>query len=290
MSEKKSYTALSAYLSGIKDSLSAWKVWGLLYAINFLFTLIIIAPLAQYLEKKIGNSPLVEKWADGFNYTVMHDFLANYEVSIAAFTELTIVIGGIYLIFSIFTSGGIIEVFSKNEKEHNLRNFWSGCTYYFWRMGRITIYFLLIHAVIAGLFGFIFMQLTPESPDSELQYLNLLKIILPIYLISAFLVAMWQDFTKIIAVQRDENLLLGSFKSSTSFVFKNLGKVSLFYLLNLLTLGIFYLLYRCGSLNFTGMNAVFFFGQVLVIGRIGIKTWNAAGGILLSSEVQTSSK
>ncbi|MGK0363695.1 MAG: hypothetical protein ACI85O_000748 [Saprospiraceae bacterium] len=282
MSETKSYSAISAYLSGFKNSLSAWKVWGLLYAINFLFTLIIIAPLAQYLEKTIGNSLLVEKWADGFNYTVMHDFLANYEVSIATVTELTLVIGAIYLVFSIFTSGGIIEVFYKNDKGSNLRNFWSGCTYYFWRMLRITIYFLLIHAVVAGLFGFIFTQLAPENPDSELQYLNLLKIILPIYLISAFLVAMWQDFTKIIAVQRDESLLVGSFKSSTSFVFKNLGRVSLFYILNLLTLGVFYFFYRCGILNFTGMNAVFFFGQILVIGRIGIKIWNAAGGVLLT--------
>ena len=83
-------------------------------------------------------------------------------------------------------------------------------------------------------------------------------------------------------VQRDENLSVSSFKSATSFVFKNLGRVSLFYLLNLFTLGLFYLFYRCGSLNFTGMNAVFFFGQVLIIGRIGIKIWNAAGGILLT--------
>ena len=283
MSETKSYTALSAYIAGIKNSFSAWKVWGLLYLINFLFTLIIIAPIAQYLEKKIGNSLLVEKWADGYNYTVMHDFLANYEVSIAAFTELTVVIALIYLIFSVFTSGGIIEVFHQNEKTHNLRNFWSGCTYYFWRMLRITIYFLLIHAAIAGLFGFIFTLLIPGNPDSELQYLNPLKVILPLYLVFAFFIAMWQDFTKIIAVQRDENLLIGSFKSATSFVFKNLGRVSLFYFLNLLTLGIFYLLYRSGSLNFTGINAVFFFGQVLIIGRIGIKIWNAAGGVLLRS-------
>ncbi len=284
MSEIKSHSAFSAYLAGIKNSFSAWKVWGLLYLLNFLFTLVIIAPLAQYLEKKIGKSPLVEKWADGFNYTVMHDFLANYEVSIAAFTELTIVIAVIYLVFSIFTSGGIIEVFHKNEKSQNLRNFWSGCTYHFWRMLRITIYFLLIHAVVLGLFGFIFSQLIPDSPDSELQYINPLKIILPLYLIFAFFVAMWQDFTKIIAVQRDENILVGSFKSATGFVFKNLGRVSLFYLLNLLTLGLFYLLYRCGSLNFTGMNIVFFFGQILIIGRIGIKIWNAAGGILLTGK------
>jgi len=284
VSETKSHSAITAYIAGIKNSLSAWKVWGLLYLINFLFTLIIIAPLAQYLEKKIGNSLLVEKWADGFNYTVMHDFLANYEVSIAAFTELTIVIGVIYLIFSIFTSGGIIEVFNKNEKKNNLRNFWSGCTYYFWRMLRITIYFLLIHAAIAGLFAFIFVQLVPESPSSELQYINLLKIIFPLYLIFAFLVAMWQDFTKIISVQRDENILINSFRSASSFVFKNLGKLGFFYLLNLLTLGIFYLFYRLGILNFTGMNAVFFFGQVLVIGRIGIKIWNAAGCVLLTEK------
>lgn len=282
MLKTKSHTALTAYLSGIKDSLSAWKIWGTLYAINFLFTLIIIAPLAQYLEKKIGNSLLVEKWADGFNYTVMHDFLANYEVSIFAFTELTLVIGVIYLFFSIFTSGGVIEVFHKSEKGRNFRNFWSGSAYYFWRMLRITIYFLLIHSAVIGLFTFIFWQLAPESPDSELQYINLLKIILPFYLISAFLVAMWQDFTKIIAVERDENLLFGSFKSSSAFVFQKLGRVSLFYLLNLLTLGLFYLLYRCGSLHLTGMNAVFFFGQILVIGRIGIKIWNVAGGVLLT--------
>lgn len=277
----KSNTVFSAYFTGIKSSFSAWKIWGLLYALNFLFTFIVIAPLAQYLEKKIGSSLLVEKWADGFNYTVMHDFLANYEVSIFAFTELTIVIGVIYLFFSVFTSGGIIEVFNRKEAGHNLRHFWSGCTHYFWRMLRVTCYFLLIHAAVLGLFAFIFVQLAPTHPDSELQYFSLLKVILPLYLISAFIVAMWQDFTKIIAVQRDENILTRSFKSATRLVFSRFGKVSLFYLLNLLTLGIFYLIYRYGSLTFAGMNAVFFFSQILILGRIGIKIWNAAGGIKL---------
>jgi len=227
---------------------------------------------------------LVEKWADGFDYTVMHDFLANYEVSISAFTELTLVIALIYLVFSIFTAGGIIQVFHKKEQEKNLRNFWSGCSYYFWRMLRVTLYFLLIHAVVAGLFGFVFMQLAPESPDSELQYINLLNIIFPLYLVAAIIVAMWQDFTKIKVVQRDENILVKSFKAATRFVFSNFGKVGLFYLLNLLTLGFIYLLYRGGNLTFTGMNAVFFLGQFLIIGRIGIKLWNATGGMVLMQE------
>lgn len=269
---------------GIKSSFSAWKIWGLLYVLNFIFTLIVIAPLAQYLEKKIGNSLLVEKWADGFNYTVMHDFLANYEVSIFAFLELTVVIAFIYLIFSVFTAGGIIQVFHARENDKNLRNFWSGCAYYFWRMLRVTLYFLLIHALVLGLFAFIFTQLAPENPDSELEYISLFNIIFPMYAVVAIIIAMWQDFTKIKVVQKDENILLSSFRSATRFVFSNFKKVGFFYLLNLLTLGLFYLFYRCGSLNFTGMNAVFFFGQILVLGRIGIKIWNAAGGIYLLRE------
>lgn len=275
-------TAFKAYLIGLKGSLSAWRVWVLLYLFNLLFTFTVIAPVAQYLEKKIGHSVLVNELSEGFNYTVMHDFLANYEVSIAAFAESALVITVLYFVWSIFAAGGILRVFLRSESGYRLRNFWGGGTYYFWRMARITFYFLLMQAAVLAVFGGIFWLLAPAEPDSEMQYINLAKIIVPLYMTAAFLTAIWQDFTKILAVRRDEIWLFGTFWATVRFLRKNFGRVFLFSLLNLLTVGLIYLIYRGGSLTFTGMNAVFFFGQILVIGRIGSKLWTAAGGLTLT--------
>ena len=285
MNKNSLRNAVFSFLKGLKHTCSAWKMWLLLYVFNLVFAGIVIAPIAQYMEKKIGTSLLVRELAEGFNYTVMHDFLANYEVSIFAFAELVLVIGALYLLFTVFVAGGIIAVFMQPEKEEHLRIFWSKGAYFFWRMLRLTLYFLLIHTAVAGLFVFIFLQLAPDSPTSELQYINLAKIILPLWLFCAFTIAAWQDFTKLFVVHRDEVFLMKSFRRATAFVFKNLLGVLLFYLLNLLLLGVFYLVYRFGSLTFTGMNAVFFFGQIFIIGRVGIKLWVAAGSVAFRGEI-----
>lgn len=290
MSKTSSTTAIKAYLTGIKNSFSAWKIWALLYFFNIVFTLIVIAPISKLLDEKIGQSLLPEKWQEGFNYTVMHDFLANYDVSVTTFTRLTLVVGLLYLVFSIFTAGGIVAVFLEKNKGNQLRTFWSACSYFFWRILRLTFYFLCIHGLIAGLFGFIFFKaakgFSPDNIESELVILNAFYWILPMYLFAAIVVSLWQDFTKIQLVKDDQRLFTSSFSAASQFVFTNFGKVLFFYILNLLTLGIFYLIYRSGSLAFTSMNAIFFFGQILVIGRIGIKLWITAGGVELLAAKQ----
>ncbi len=272
-------TAFTAFTIGVKNAFSAWKMWLLLYVFNLLFAFTVVAPIAQYMEKKIGGSLLVEELAEGFNYTVMHDFLYNYEVSIFAFVELALVVGGLYLLLSVFAAGGMLSVFTNPDRKNYLQKFWSGGARFFWRMLRVTVYFLLIHAAVLAFFGGVFWLFSPAEVTSELQLINLAKIILPFYVVAALTVALWQDFTKLFVVRRDEKLLFKSFRAATGFVFKNYFPVLLFYLLNLALLGVFYLVYRFGSLTFTGMNAVFFFGQIFIIGRVGVKIWIAAGSV-----------
>lgn len=286
MSKRISVSVLFAYFSGLKQSLKAWQIWGVIYVLNFLFTLVVVAPITKLLQDKIGHSLLPAVWKEGFNYTVVNDFLSNYDVSIVAFTQLALIVGILYFFLSVFTAGGVINVFFQGNSGQRFRDFCLGCTRFFWRMLRITFYFLLIHGLVAGLLGFIFFTLSkgfsPDAVESEWEIINAFKLIAPIYLFFAVLVSAWQDFTKIQAVRRDELLLFGVFKEASSFVAQNFLKVLFFYLLNILTLGLFYLIYRYGSLTFTSMNGVFFFGQVLILGRLGIKLWIAAGGIELT--------
>lgn len=280
-------TAFSVYISGLKQSIKSWKIGGSLYLLNLIFALVIVLPISTYLQSTIGNSLLTEALAERFNYTVMHDFLANYQLSISSITELSYIVILLYFVFSIFTAGGIVNTFFIADKAKELQNFWSGCTYFFWKMLRITLYFLLIHGLVLALFLFVFWTytngLSPDKLDSEMPIVNALKVLSPVYVFCAVLVSMWQNYVKIKAVELDDKWLFSAFKAGTSFVRQNFWKVCLVYFLNLLTLFVFYAFYRFGAV-FSSLTASLIFGQIWIIGRIGLGLWNVGSGIVFCRE------
>jgi hypothetical protein len=230
--------AINAYLQGWKLTWQHKRMWLLFYGFNLAAALIATIPISGYLSNTLGESLASSKLLDGFNYTLITDLLNQYGEGISILMDQTLLLILVFLIITIFLTGGMLHLFKRQEK-FDYKTFWYGCQHYFWRLLRLTIYFLLIQVVLLVLFYFLFLRLTngfsPFKLESEAQVISVLQVLIPIYLILATLLLMIQDYAKIHMVEKDQSFLFYPFWQSFKITFKNFGSFSLLYLINLIS-------------------------------------------------------
>lgn len=269
---------IKAYTTGFKTIFGKGKLWLLLYAINFLFAILLAYPLSGYLEDKLGNTLAADKLLAGFDFTVFNDFMNAYGDLLGLLLNQSLVAIGLYFLLSIFLVGGILNVFKKRAGNYDLMTFWSGCAKYFWRMLRLTIYFFLIQLVIFGLFFVLFTSFAsgwPEEIHNEGEIVQRAFLLLPIYILIATIFFMVQDYTKIHIVATDKIILFQPIIQAFKWVFKNFSQTFLLYLLNLLTFGLLFFIYQQINGSSTIL-LVFLIGQFFLLARIGTKLLNLA--------------
>lgn len=274
---------ITAYTSGLKTIFSKGKLWLLLYALNLLFAIFLAYPLSGFLGTKLGNTLAADTLFERFDFALANDFINEYGDAFGVIMNQSVVGVGLYLLLSIFLVGGILNILKTNDSSYNLGTFWSGGGKYFWRMLRLTIYFLLMQIGVFVLFFMLFSTLTAgglERFHNEEEIVQRGLIILPFYLLVATIFFMIHDYAKIHVVATDKNLLFQPVRQAFGWVFKNFSQTFLLYLLNLLTFGILFFIYL--QLNGgTAILAIFLIGQFFVLARIGTKLLNLASATTL---------
>jgi len=280
-------TIFTAYLEGLRTTFRNGKMWFLLYALNFLFAIILAYPLSSLLNNKLSKVPLVDKLFDGFDYTIVNDIVKKYGDAVSVFGGISLYATLLYLLLSIFLVGGILNVFIHHNTSTNLNNFWSGAGKYFFRMLRLTVYFLIIQGVTAFIFSKIYGWFTEggfENFDSEKFLWDLAYIIGPIYLFVATVLFMVHDYAKIHIVHSDKTWITQPILNAFKMVFKNFGRTLLLYLLNLLTFLFFFCIYWKinGPLGGSSILMAFLIGQLFIVFRIGTKLLNLGSAVAWS--------
>ncbi len=283
-----------AYFRGIWLALRKIKMWILLYFINFIFAILAAIPLSNLIKEKVGWSLAPERMLQGFDYTIYQDFMNKYGDAVSIVMGQSRLIFILYFFLSIFLVGGILTVFKVHEERFSFQDFWSGCTFYFWRMFRLTIYFLLIQVVIFGVFSTLIyygkFQNGIDGVSSEAEWINAIKFMLPIYLIVASLFFLIQDYAKIHVVHKNPNWLFFSFWRSFSIVFNNFLKTYPLYLLNMITFAIifsafWYFRFSNDMNNPTAIALTFVIGQAFIFARIGTKLLNLGSATLMYQSI-----
>lgn len=283
-----------AYFKGIWLAIRKIKMWILLYLINFIFAMIAAIPLSNLLQEKLGRSLATERLLPDFDYTVYKDFMNEYGDAFSIIMGQSRLIFIFYFFLSIFLVGGILKIFNHHKNRFNFQAFWGGCTFYFWRMLRLTIYFSIIHIIILSVFGVLIyygkFQGGLDAVQSEVEMINAVKYMLPIYLIVASIFFMIQDYAKIHVVHKDPNWLFFPFWRSFSIVFGNFFKTFPLYLLNVLTFAIIFsaFWYFRSSTNMENSGAIaltFVVGQAFIFGRIGTKLINLGSATLMYQSI-----
>lgn len=278
---------LRAYTKGWSRVFRHKGIWGLMYLANLGLALFAAIPFSGFLGRTVGHSPALGKSLPGFDYTFIGEMLQNYGLQIDRLLDRTYFSIFIFLLVSIFLTGGALHIYRNNEMEFSWEAFWLGCRKYFWRLFRLAIYFLIVHGVLLFLFFAVFSSmsdgLNPFQMESEKQMLDAFMILGPFYLLCFTLVTMIHDYAKIHVVQKDERWLYQPFWDSFRITFKNIGRFLTLYCLNILTFLLTFGLYWWGSsffeaIHISEITLLLIIGQLFIIARVAIRLvfWSSA--------------
>ncbi len=284
----------SAYFKGIWLAIRKIKMWVFLYIINLIFAMLAAVPLSNLIQSKVGRSLAPGRMLPDFDYTIYQDFMNAYGDEFSVIMGQSRLIFVFYFFLSLFLVGGILTILKNHAEKFSFQAFWSGCTVYFWRMLRLTFYFLIIHMAIAGVFAALvyygWFKDGLEAVESEVDMINAVKFVLPVYLIFASFFFLIQDYAKIHVVHKNPNWLFRSFWKSFAIVFRNFLKTYPLYLLNVLTFviifGIFwYFRFSNNMDNMTNIALTFAIGQAFIFARIGTKLLNLGSATLMYQSI-----
>jgi len=283
-------TALNAYTTAWKAIFKTSRMWLLVYGITFLIAAISILPLRGFMSNTLGNSLALNESLPGFDYTFIGDVLNEYGDTLGLLLNQSMAMVLLFFLVSVFLMGGILCIFKNRPKSFDAGIFWQGCSTYFWRLLRLSIYFLIFHFILFAVSTMIYFSVTngmsPFETESEDYWILSFRIIGVIYLFFATFLFMVHDYTKWQVVNADTYLLTVPIMNTFGLVLKNFGKFFLLSLFNILTFLLVFTVYYFLKQTFTADTGLtilllFLLTQIFVFTRIGLKLLNIAGVGLL---------
>gem|GEM_PF-673075 len=274
---------LKAYKFGWQFLLKHWRLLLILYLVNFVFALLAAFPLNNYLQSTVVHTLSVQESLEGFNYSIISDFLNEYGTGLAVVFNQSLVVMLFFFILNIFFTGGILNLIKYQPSGYDSSTFWRGCTKYFWRFFRLTSYFLITHIALFFLCYTIFIKVSGGANflemENDLQVINGLKIALPIYLVLVFFIFLFNDYLKLHIVDFEKKYLFQPFVSNLKFLSKNFLRGAGLYLINILSFVIifvtfYYFTKPMVAQTYLGILLLFVVNQVWIVLKTGIKLIN----------------
>ncbi|MFT4666121.1 MAG: hypothetical protein ACI8YQ_004067 [Polaribacter sp.] len=272
-----------AYIAGWKALLQHKKMWLGLYGIQLFVAFFAAIPFSGFLGRTVGHSLDLTNSLGRFDYTFLNDFLLNYGSGFKALLNQSTGFILLYFILMAFLMGGILTILKSWKQTESLSSFFLGSGHFFWRILRLSVYFLFFQGILITLFGFLFLKATNDMSlfelENEIIIINAVMVLLPIYLILSSILFLIHDLAKLFLVQEDKYWLTSIIRDAFKKVFKQLRIYYPLYLLNILTfvfLTVIYVLVR-GQVAPTSMGQValvFVIGQLYLFFRMGLKVVN----------------
>jgi len=171
-----------------------------LWAVNVLFSLLVIAPLAIVIH---GQPPRSLSAANTLARPDIHwltDLSTQYMNTAPLLTGLLLAAVVLYLVLSVFLNGGVIGGLNRLEARTTLADFFHDCGLFFWRFFRLFLlslpFYLLfvgvLHSLVAALLKYLTRRSATEWPVLVASNLRLLALVLLLGLVSMFF-----DYVKI---------------------------------------------------------------------------------------------
>ncbi len=270
-----------AYFKGLKVALRNYKISFVIYLLNLLLALIIVAPLMETLKMAAGNSLPVEQLAQDFNATAFSEWINSAEIGVKALINSSKWVIFIYYLFSIFFAGGVIFYVFIDKRKFAINSFFEACATYFFRNLRLNIYILFCHLItilIIYLPLFKIIEILSYKVDSEIPLFFTFLGGVCFHLLVVVLLFLVSDYAKINMLINDSKKSFKSLIFSFKFAFRHFFKAYfLTFLLVLVPVGLvllFFLLNRIikMELGFT-IILLFIIQQIFIYLRIFTRVW-----------------
>jgi hypothetical protein len=223
------------------------KIAVYLWALNFLFSLVVIAPLYFLLEKVFSRSLMGNQMAKGNDLLIwMGDLIYKIRDFYPALWGWILVPLVLYLFLNIFLSGGVIGRIASSHEQTNLANFLSDCGKYFFRFFRVFLIFLVGFVIFFGIIyrlisAVLELWIKNASTEWPLIIVSNLKFLIALLLFS--IVRMFFDYVKIRLVMEDSKKTIRSTLLNFVFLRKQFFKAWFLYLLVGVVTFVFFVVY-----------------------------------------------
>lgn len=273
-------------LTSLRQTLHSLRLVALLYGITLVLGLLAALPFYRTLLVEDQNSLAFENLLCGFDYTVYSDFMHRSERTLAPLMSLGRWLGLLYVLLSVFFSGGILAWFSQFSTLHStdsfsLGTFWQACTYYvgrFIRLFGITLLAVLLGAgfwlVVGSLVGVAMSNTFTERGEFWIGFFFFVLAAL-----TATLLLCISDYAKVLMVQEDQKRVFWAFRRAGRMVLHNIGKTYGLYglLIGIGTalFGIYFLFDEIILMhNWPTILFMFIIQQILIFARMILKVWS----------------
>ncbi|MDD8015393.1 MAG: hypothetical protein PHX45_06840 [Acidobacteriota bacterium] len=226
-------TIIHAFLNGVGTSCRKARMLGYLWAVNLVFSLILITPFFLLVNREFGHS-LAGGSLGRLDLVWMADFQYKYWDLQPSLLLWTLVPLGFYILVSIFLNGGILGRIAAPEEKTGPQAFFGDCGRFFWRFLRV---FLISIAAYIIVFGVLFKILAApldawiKSAPSEWPGLIASNIRFLIALLLLSVVQMFFDYVKVSLAAEDGKRTLQAVGRTAGFLGRNFFKAWVLYLL-----------------------------------------------------------
>lgn len=261
-----------------------------IYGTNLLLSLLILLPAYATLGSGMGRSMAFTNLLDGFDYTVFSDFMKNSGDAVNGLLATGRWLGILWLILSVFLSGGILLRFSQPDQPVRASAFLAGCAQYVGRyaglLGVISLFFVVLFVVISLIGTLIGAALYNSVTEQILLYIGVATVVIAL-LISA-LVFCIGDYAKVMLFRQDDHNAFRAFGRAGRLVLANLGLTFGPYLLLIAAgtalFGLYFLIDDLiGMRNWPTIIILFLIQQAFIAARIFLKVWSLGTAYTISN-------
>ncbi|MDX2445090.1 MAG: hypothetical protein QNK30_14940 [Bacteroidales bacterium] len=272
---------LKTYASGFKTTLKSYKMISLVYIVILFLGLVVAIPFFFGLKLAAGMTISPGKLLHDFDYTTFSELLKFHGEEIKSSITQGSWIVVLFIVLSIFLTGGILRTLKQGHKKFGLYNFFAGCGKFFYRLVRLSLYSIILHALLALIiyvpFAIIVTTGLNHSFTEKTAFYVFLTFVSIHLLLGIYLVVI-TDYARFILVTSDTRKALKSLWQSAKFVSgKFIGTYFLFILLLVVPLLLYYMyFFLTGKIEFTTgvmILSLFLIQQVFVWLRVFFRVW-----------------
>jgi hypothetical protein len=183
---------LQAIIKGIRTGARHWKTALVVYVIQLILALTLGFQVYHVFEASIGNSLELDKLLDGYDHTVLSDFLNVHGASVSPLVGQLRWLLVLYGIFSVFLQAGMLSGVVKNET--GWRVIWHGGAAYFFPFLKIAVAILTVTVLWSGVLWLPFLAFFTTSPEvlsSEKVSVQLLFLVAGVWLLGLVFLFNW---------------------------------------------------------------------------------------------------
>lgn len=185
-------------LHSIQSSLGYWKIIMIVYCFQLMLALTIGLQVYDVLDASMGHSVSMHELLDGYDYTIINDFLLYHGASITPLVGQLRWLILVYMVFSVFINAGIL--YSLVIKESSWKIFFSGGAQYFFVFFKLLIFFLPVTLIWTCILWLPFFKNSTwllEYLPTEKVFFGLAIAILIIYIFGLAFLNIWMVMSKL---------------------------------------------------------------------------------------------